>query len=118
MSMVLSDVAALVGGDLTGNGAVSITGAAIIRDAGEGDITLADSPHLADLLSTCDASAAIVPRGVELEGLPCIRVDDVHAAFARIVAHFRPSYGHRVVGVSPAAFQRSLIRCASFPLPK
>ncbi|MFV1964429.1 MAG: UDP-3-O-(3-hydroxymyristoyl)glucosamine N-acyltransferase [Pirellulaceae bacterium] len=103
ISMALSDVADLGGGELTGDGGVNITGASILRDAREGDITLADGPNLAKSLTDCNASAVMVPHGVEPEGVSYITVGNVHASFARIVAHFRPGCGMCATGVSPAA---------------
>jgi UDP-3-O-[3-hydroxymyristoyl] glucosamine N-acyltransferase len=104
MSLSLRDLADLVGGELTGDGDLQITGAAIIRDAQPGDITLADSPHQVKSLAECAASAVVVSRGVHPEGMPCVRVGDVHQSFARIVAHFRPAGGSPAMGVSSAAY--------------
>jgi UDP-3-O-[3-hydroxymyristoyl] glucosamine N-acyltransferase len=44
-----------------------------------------------------------VPRGFESAERPCIPVDDVHAAFAKIVNYFRPMTAKPAVGVSPKA---------------
>jgi len=64
---------------------------------------LADHSKLADRVSESQATAVVVPAGFEPEGIPFIAVDDVAAAFARIVCHFRPRRGDRRIGVSPAA---------------
>ena len=60
MAMALRDIAKLLGGRLQGDGWLVISGAAIIRDAREGDITLADNPKLATQVSQSKASAVIV----------------------------------------------------------
>jgi len=103
MSISLEEIAQLVDGTLTGDGAVTITGVGTIRDACEGDITLADKPELARQLAESAASAAIVAEGFQPEGIAYITVGDVHQAFARVVAHFRPPRVAGRIGVSPAA---------------
>lgn len=55
MDLALGDIANLVGGQLNGDAAIPISGAAIIRDANVGDITLADKPQLANQLADCRA---------------------------------------------------------------
>jgi UDP-3-O-[3-hydroxymyristoyl] glucosamine N-acyltransferase len=103
MTRTLQEIADLVGGKLTGDGATPITGAAIIRDAQPGDITLAEKATLAPQLAKSQASAVIVPRDFQPQGIAYIAVDDVHAAFARIVVYFRPSRPEQKVGISPKA---------------
>src|SRR5688572_11619065 len=102
MNMPLGDIAALVGGNLHGDAGLSISGAAILRDAGEGDITLADRTHIAQL-SDCRASAVLVPPGLSPDGKPFVTVTDVHASFAKIVEHFRPHSNLPRNGVSVTA---------------
>jgi UDP-3-O-[3-hydroxymyristoyl] glucosamine N-acyltransferase len=102
-SMTLGDVAVLVGGQLTGDPGIPITGASVIRDASSGDLTLADCPPLVKKLEGCQAVAAIVPPGLAPKGLAFVAVDDVHAAFAKVVEWFRPRYHPRDVGLSPGA---------------
>ncbi|MBP88890.1 MAG: UDP-3-O-(3-hydroxymyristoyl)glucosamine N-acyltransferase [Planctomycetaceae bacterium] len=103
MTLALGDIANLVGGDLSGDAALPITGAAIIRDAGTDDVTLADSEQAAKGLADCQAAAVLVPPEVKPEGLPFVTVTDVHESFARIVAQFQPHAADRVCGVSAAA---------------
>ena len=90
MTITLREIAQLVDGRLQGDGALAISGAAIIRDAQPGDITLADNPKLAPLLASSRASAAIVSSSFEPQGLPYIAVDDVHRSFAKVLTHLRP----------------------------
>jgi UDP-3-O-[3-hydroxymyristoyl] glucosamine N-acyltransferase len=98
----LQGIAELVGGTVRGDGATPITGAAIIRDAQPGDITLAEKSHFAPQLARSQASAALVPPGLE-PAIPHITVEDVPAAFAKVVLHFRPPRPRRKVGISPLA---------------
>ena len=103
MIITLREIADLIGGRLTGNPDQPITGAATIRDARPGEITLADKPKLAEQLATCAAAAVVVPPGVSPASLAYITVDDVHLSFAKIVAFFRPPRMPRAIGVSPQA---------------
>jgi len=101
-SPTLQSLADLVGGVVHGDGALPINGAATIRDAAPGDITLADSPKLSDQLKAC-AAAAVVVSGEFTPSQPHIVVEDVHKAFAQIVRRFKPPSQETNSGVSPAA---------------
>jgi UDP-3-O-[3-hydroxymyristoyl] glucosamine N-acyltransferase len=113
MSLALSQIARLVEGQLTGDGTLEITGAATLRAARPGEITLADHPKLAAQLSRSEASAAIVPASLQPADRPYITVTDVHGAFARIVAHFRPPRQTHFRGISPAAYVDPTARIAA-----
>jgi UDP-3-O-[3-hydroxymyristoyl] glucosamine N-acyltransferase len=113
MSVSLKELASLVGGQVCGDGELQLSGAATIRDAKAGEITLADSPQLAKQLAGCAASAVVVPGGFQPQGIDCLVVDHVHGAFARIVAHFRPPRPARRVGISPGAHISSSARLGS-----
>lgn len=104
MPRTLADLAHLVAGTLQGDGRLEIDGAATLGAAGSRHITLVDHPDKVRRLDTSPAAAAVVPRGVLTASRPVIQVDDVHAAFARIVAHFRPPPERVRIGVSPHAF--------------
>ncbi|HMC11056.1 MAG TPA: LpxD N-terminal domain-containing protein, partial [Pirellulaceae bacterium] len=103
MGLPLSEIARLIDGNLTGSD-LEINGAATLPVARPGEITLADHPKLAAKLARCEASAVIVPAGLQPVDRPFITVGDVHAAFARVVAHFRPPRQTHCDGVSPAAY--------------
>jgi UDP-3-O-[3-hydroxymyristoyl] glucosamine N-acyltransferase len=103
MQATLAELAALVGGQLVGDGRLPIVGAATLQDAGPGEITLVDQSDKRRLLATSRAAAAVVPRDFTDLGLPAVCVDDVHAAFAVIVRHFSPRREAVRQGVSPLA---------------
>jgi UDP-3-O-[3-hydroxymyristoyl] glucosamine N-acyltransferase len=102
MTITLRELAELVDGRLEGDGSLPISGAAIIRDAFPGDITLADHPKLAPQLAASRAAAAIVGLNFIPDNLPYIAVDDVHGSFARVVQAFRTKYAHDS-GIDPTA---------------
>lgn len=103
MVVSLCDVARMVDGHLQGDGGIPITGADIIRDAQPGYITFADDARLANQLAACRASAVLTPPDFRPEGIPFVSVANVHEAFTRIVAFFRPPQQDRRVGVAVTA---------------
>jgi UDP-3-O-[3-hydroxymyristoyl] glucosamine N-acyltransferase len=90
MRTTLGELARLVGGELRGNAAIELTGAATTDVAGPGEVTLADHADRARGLLASLASAVIASPEVDCGGKPSIVVADVHAAFATAVRHFRP----------------------------
>jgi UDP-3-O-[3-hydroxymyristoyl] glucosamine N-acyltransferase len=104
MPTTLGDLATLVGGRLNGPPDIAIEGVAILDVAVAGDITLVDHADRAPLLAKSAATAAIVPSTFPASEKPTIAVDDVHAAFARVVNHFRPQKTRPRGGVSMQAW--------------
>lgn len=103
MPTTLAQLAQLVDGRLTGEGDLPIAGAATLDVVTCDQITLADHADRAAELANSVAAAAIVNSEVGLCEKPTIQVDDVHTAFAKVVAHFRPQRTRKPVGLSPAA---------------
>jgi len=103
MQATLAELAALVHGRLIGDGNLPIRGAAPLGDAGPGEITLIDKPERSSSLEVSRASAVVVPPTVVSGRLPMIQVDDVHQAFAVIVARFRPPRPAERIGTSRQA---------------
>ncbi|MGO9110806.1 MAG: UDP-3-O-(3-hydroxymyristoyl)glucosamine N-acyltransferase [Thermoguttaceae bacterium] len=103
MQATLGELALLVGGQVVGPENIVVRGAAPLRDALPGHITIADSADRARSLADSKASAAVCPRSFVPEGTPAILVDDVHHAFSRIVSHFHPLRLRKRIGVSRLA---------------
>jgi len=105
MQATLAELAALVDGWLVGDGDLVIYGAAPLRNAVPGQITLLD--RVADRnykLTDSRASAVLASHDCPpQEEMPTILVEDVHAAFATILKHFNPPRRRRRTGVSPLA---------------
>jgi UDP-3-O-[3-hydroxymyristoyl] glucosamine N-acyltransferase len=112
MGLPLSEIARLIDGNLTGNADLIIDGAATLPVARTGDITLADHPRLAPQLARCQASAVIVPACLQPTDRPFITVSEVHAAFAKVVAHFHPQRETHYSGIHPTAFVHPSARIA------
>ncbi|MGA2061848.1 MAG: UDP-3-O-(3-hydroxymyristoyl)glucosamine N-acyltransferase [Thermoguttaceae bacterium] len=103
MQATLGELAALVEGRLFGDENILIQGAASLRDAEPGHISLIDGDGKNHLLQQCRAAAVIAPKNFTCQDFPAILVDDVHRAFAIVVLHFHPQRRARRIGVSPLA---------------
>ncbi len=113
MPTTLAELSTLVGGRLSGDGSALITGVAILDMAMAGEITLVDHADRAPLWQKSSATAAIVPGDFPTNGRPTISVEDVHAAFAKVVNHFRPQKIRPRIGISPAAWISPTAKIAS-----
>ncbi|MEI8372495.1 MAG: UDP-3-O-(3-hydroxymyristoyl)glucosamine N-acyltransferase [Planctomycetota bacterium] len=103
MQATLGELALLVGGQVVGSEDLVVHGAAPLRDALLGQITMVDSVERARNLAGSKASAVVCPRLFVPEGRPVLLVDDVHLAFSKIVIHFHPPRIQKRIGVSPLA---------------
>jgi UDP-3-O-[3-hydroxymyristoyl] glucosamine N-acyltransferase len=108
----LSQLAELVGGRIQGDPQLPICGAEILAEVAAGEITLVDHADRLKRLHTTPAAAVVVSDKIAGEALTTsdgsnrravIVVADVHTAFAKIVAHFRPPRNHAAIGISPRA---------------
>jgi len=104
MAFTLGEISRLVRGRLHGDPSIVIRGAAIIRDAQAGHITLADSSKALATLGQCGASAVLVGEGMTAEGMAYIQVERVPAAFTTVVECFRPRVKESHQGISQQAF--------------
>ena len=102
-STILGELAALVGGKVHGNAATIVHGAATLGEVTEGQITIVDQPERVKQLAATQATAVVHSEKIQCDWPAAIVVADAHAAFAKIVAHFRPPRRHANVGVSAQA---------------
>jgi UDP-3-O-[3-hydroxymyristoyl] glucosamine N-acyltransferase len=109
----LGQLAEWVGGKAVGDPATPIHGAAGLGEAEAGQITLVDHPDRLKQLTATQAAAVVISENIECAWPAAIVVSDVHAAFARIVSHFRPPRPQAAIGVSPQAVVSSTARCAA-----
>ncbi len=87
----LSRLAALVGGEVTGNGELEITGVSGIEDPRPGTITLIGGEKVLAKAEKNPAAAFIFPKNLPLPpGLAGIKVDNPRLAFAKILWFFHP----------------------------
>lgn len=107
-AVTLLQLAELVGGRVESVGGIDagkvvICGAAPLAEAGPGQITLVDKLERLESARRAGAAAAVAPEGIEADSLPLLVVADPHAAFAKIVCHFRPPRQRPRMGVHPTA---------------
>jgi UDP-3-O-[3-hydroxymyristoyl] glucosamine N-acyltransferase len=97
----LRDLAARLGCELRGDGAVEIGGVAGLEQAGPGDLTFLANPRYASHLATTRAAAVVLAPGHEA-AVPCLLSDNPYLTFARAVALLRPP-ARPAPGVHPSA---------------
>lgn len=91
--LTLAEVARIAGGELTGDGERAVTGVAPLDEAGPEQLSFVASPRYVAYISTTRAAAILLGRDPALElppGLAAVRVDDPHAALARILPVLYP----------------------------
>ncbi len=86
--MKLSELSALLGAELSGSGEAEITGAAGLREAGEGHITFVTGKNYLKDLEHSRASAVLVPSDMPDMPLPMLRVKNPRLSFARVIELF------------------------------
>lgn len=85
----LREIAALVEGEVLGQGDLIIDGVTNIEDAGPTDITFAVPPHL-DKAAASKAAAVIIPGEVATYPKPAIQVANPRVAFTKVLELFTP----------------------------
>jgi UDP-3-O-[3-hydroxymyristoyl] glucosamine N-acyltransferase len=98
----LAELARHVGGAAEGDGALELTGAAGLGEAGPGDVTFVDGPRRAAEAAASAAGAVIAPPGVALPGRSVVRAADPRRAFALALELFHP-VRRPPPGIHPAA---------------
>lgn len=88
MKRSLESLAREVGGKVSGDGSVVISGLAGIEGAQEGDITFASNERFFPLLKETKASAAIVPQEIADISLPLLIIKNPFLAAAKILTLF------------------------------
>ena len=102
-SIKLSEIAALVGGELVGDRNLVITGVAGIKEAQKGDITFLSNVKYLPFLRSCLASAVVAPMDLEVPERALIRSHDPSQAFTKIIGFFMPEQEPAAPGVHPTA---------------
>lgn len=103
MQVTLGELRERVGGELRGDPGTVICSADILREVKAGGITLVDKVKLLEELQKSAAAAAVVSKDCGEIALPCLVVNDVHAAFSAIVELFRPQRNSALPGFATSA---------------
>ncbi len=88
--VTLGELAELVGGEVTGDEDLEITGVSGLEDALPGTITLVMGAQALSLAKKSGAAAFILPKHLEAPGLPGIKTANPKLAFAKILEYFHP----------------------------
>ena len=101
MEKTLHEIAALIGGEVTGDGSIKVSGLANIAMAHAGDLIFAVPPHI-DEAKISAATAVLIPHDTQNFPKPAIKVADPRAAFAKLLELFTPKI-EIPIGISPKA---------------
>jgi UDP-3-O-[3-hydroxymyristoyl] glucosamine N-acyltransferase len=97
----LAELAAQLGCELRGDGAVEIRGVAGLETAGAGELSFLANPRYAGKLATTHAAAVVLAKD-QASPLPCLVSDNPYLTFARAVELLRPE-PRPAAGVHPSA---------------
>ena len=101
----LSELAALVGGTIVGDGSLAIEGVSPLQSAAPSELTFLErADRIALLQRKSKAGAVVVPIGVAVEGFAVIQVPNVLEAFEKIARFFTPPREETLRGISERAF--------------
>lgn len=95
MRMKLKEICEHLGGDLTGDGEIEITGVSGINEARPSQITFVANPKYLAAVATTQASAIIIGHGLNGNGKPTIHVENPYWAFVRVLEMFAPAKEQR-----------------------
>ena len=103
-SLTVDEIARHVGGTVIGDGAMRITGAATLDEAGPNDISWIGSPSFLSKAATSCAGALVVPRDADVaSGQTTIRVSEPDLAMAQVLEMLAPPIETVPQGVHPSA---------------
>ncbi len=103
-SLTLTELAAMVGGTLLGNGDTLINGVAPLQNAEPSEISFLERADRIQLLKKCRAGGILVPPGLAPDGFSIVQVPNVLEAFQKIVNYFSPPRDESIRGISDRAF--------------
>lgn len=107
MNLTARDIAAAVGGELTGDGSVLIAGAAGLEEASESDLSFFHNTKYLESLQKTKARVIIIPRetnGADLpQGKTFVSVRSPQWAFAQVLGLLDRERQHHPKGIHPKA---------------
>lgn len=84
----LRELADYLGGTLTGDGDLFVSGVASLDDAEDSQITFLANPKYASKVADTRAAAVVLPKGAERHGRNAIEVANPYLAFAKLLTLF------------------------------
>jgi len=103
LKKTLDEIAAIIGGEVEGDGGIVIEGLSGIPEAGPGMLSFIANEKYLPLLKTSKASALVVSRTLEVDGFPLVRVDDPGQAWTELLELVKPSTPAIPEGIHPSA---------------
>jgi UDP-3-O-[3-hydroxymyristoyl] glucosamine N-acyltransferase len=103
MRYTIEELAERLGGSIEGDGGVVVTGVASLESAGPGDLTFVVDARRASALAASRAAAAILGGDAPTASMPVIRVENVEAALATVLAMVGESEKLPPAGIHPTA---------------
>ena len=102
MKKTLNEIAAFLGGSVSGDGGVVIERIRGIDEAGPGDLTFVANPKYRKKIETTGASAILVAPGTACAGKNLLIVGDPYVALGQLLALFHPA-DEETAGISKNA---------------
>lgn len=91
MKKTAQEIAALLGGELAGDGSTLISGVNGIKEAGEGDLAFILDERFMHLAASSRAGCIVIPKGAKAEGAKAtISVAHPSIAFSTLIEHLMP----------------------------
>jgi UDP-3-O-[3-hydroxymyristoyl] glucosamine N-acyltransferase len=91
MQKTVKEIAEIIGGTVSGNGNVIVTGICGIKEAEEGDLTFIANSKYLSLAENTKASAIITSEEIKNISKPIIKTQNPSLAFAKMVALLAPN---------------------------
>ncbi len=107
MEFTINQVAAMLGGEVNGDGAETINMLAKIQDARKGQIAFLSNPKYEPFIYTTQASAVIVKKDFAPKkpvASTLIRVDDPYTSFTRLLEEYHKLITFQKAGVEEPAY--------------
>jgi len=103
MEIALRELAAIIGGEVVGDGSVLISGIAGIREARPGTLTFLANRKYETFLETTGASAVIAAPGTRHSTKPLVLTENPYLVFIKAVEFFVPSGSEGPPSIHPSA---------------
>jgi UDP-3-O-[3-hydroxymyristoyl] glucosamine N-acyltransferase len=103
MNLTVGDIAALVGGQVSGDPSVMITGVNGVDEAGNGDLCFIRNVQYLPQLAQSRAAAVLIQEAPADLTIPAILVPKPDLAFAMVLKHCETQQLRHPVGIHPAA---------------
>lgn len=108
--MKLKEICEHLGGDLTGDGDIEITGVSGIKNALPTQITFVAKRKYLAWIETTQAAAIIIGQDISSNGKPTIRVENPYSAFIKVLEMFADKNSQALPGIHETAILGSNIK--------